>query len=218
MSKMAGKMNSDLLHAALQQKILPAVTFYFPDEVLPVAEAIFAGGLRVMEVAFRTGVAATAISMIRGEFPEMHVGAGTLLSDTQMSQAIDAGAQFGLAPGFNPSVCKNAMKQHFPFVPGVMTPSEIELTAEMGFKILKLFPAGQLGGVTFLNAIRSAYVQLEIQFIPMGGVSINNITDYLSLKNVIAVGGSWLATGELIAARQFGKITEQVRDALSKIK
>ena len=110
------------------------------------------------------------------------------------------------------------MKQHFPFVPGVMTPSEIELTAEMGFKILKLFPAGQLGGVTFLNAIRSAYVQLEIQFIPMGGVSINNITDYLSLKNVIAVGGSWLATAELIAARQFGKITVQVRDALSKIK
>ncbi len=217
MSKMVSKMDSDLLHAALQQKILPAVTFYSPDEALPVAEAILAGGLRVMEVAFRTGVAASAISMIRGKFPEMYVGAGTLLSDTQLSHALDAGAQFGLAPGFNPSVCRNAIRHHFPFIPGVMTPSEIELTAEMGFKILKLFPAAQLGGVPFLTAIRTAYVQLEVQFIPMGGVSINNITDYLSLKNVIAVGGSWLATGELVAAKQFGKITEQVREALSKI-
>jgi 2-dehydro-3-deoxyphosphogluconate aldolase/(4S)-4-hydroxy-2-oxoglutarate aldolase len=214
---MVDKLNSDLLYTALKQRILPAVTFYSADDALPVAEAILAGGLRVMEVPFRSGVAATAIGMIRGKFPEMYVGAGTLLSKTQMLQALDAGAQFGLAPGFNPSICENAMQLNFPFIPGVMTPSEIELTAEMGFKILKLFPAAQLGGVPFLSAIRSAYVQLEIQFIPMGGVSINNITDYLNLKNVIAVGGSWLATGELVAAKKFGKITEQVREALSKI-
>ncbi len=211
-------MNSDLLYTALQQRILPAVTFYSPDEALPVAEAILAGGLRVMEVPFRSVVAAKAISMIRGKFPEMFVGAGTLLTNKQMSQAIDAGAQFGLAPGFNPSICNHAIQHNFPFIPGVMTPSEIELTAEMGFRILKLFPAAQLGGMSFLRAIQSAYVQLEIQFIPMGGVSINNITEYLSLKNVIAVGGSWLATGESVAAGQFSKITEQVSAALTKIK
>jgi 2-dehydro-3-deoxyphosphogluconate aldolase / (4S)-4-hydroxy-2-oxoglutarate aldolase len=211
-------MNSDLLYTALQQRILPAVTFSSPEEALPVAEAILAGGLRVIEVPFRSGVAGTAISMIRAKFPEMYVGAGTLLTDKQMSHALDAGAQFGLAPGFNPSICKNAIQYNFPFIPGVMTPSEIELTAEMGFKILKLFPAAQMGGISFLSAIRSVYVQLQIQFIPMGGVSINNMADYLSLKNVIAVGGSWLATGELVAAKQFGKITEQVREALTKVK
>ena|SRR5450432_2254331 len=136
---MVDKLNSDLLYTALKQRILPAVTFYSADDALPVAEAILAGGLRVMEVPFRSGVAATAIGMIRGKFPEMYVGAGTLLSKTQMLQALDAGAQFGLAPGFNPSICENAMQLNFPFIPGVMTPSEIELTAEMGFKILKLF-------------------------------------------------------------------------------
>ncbi len=210
-------MNSDLLFTALNQRILPAVTLYTPDEALPVAEAILAGGLHVMEVPFRSRVAATAITMIRKKFPEMYVGAGTLLTDVQLAHALDAGAQFGLAPGFNPSICKIAIEHNFPFIPGVMTPSEIELTAEMGFKILKLFPAAQLGGVSFLSAVGSAYVQLELQFIPMGGVSINNISDYLNLKNVIAVGGSWLATRELVEAKKFGKITEQVREALAKI-
>lgn len=210
-------MENELLYTALSQRILPAVTFSSADEVLPVAEAMLRGGLRVMEVTFRTIVAAEAITIIRKNFPEMYLGAGTLLSVTQLAQAMDAGAQFGLAPGFNPAICRKALGDQFPFIPGVMTPSEIELAAEMGFRILKLFPASQPDGVHFLKAIQDPYESLQIKFIPMGGISLNNMNAYLQLKNVIAVGGSWLTKDELIKAKQFDKITESVKEVLLKI-
>jgi 2-dehydro-3-deoxyphosphogluconate aldolase/(4S)-4-hydroxy-2-oxoglutarate aldolase len=210
-------MDYPLLTTALQQKIFPAVTFSSIDEVLPVTEAIYKGGLRVMEVTFRTGVAADAIQAIRKNFPDMYIGAATLLSSAQVSEAVGAGAQFGLAPGFNPAVCTFAIKTHFPFIPGVMTPSEIELAAEMGFTILKLFPAAQLDGPVFLKAIYNTYIQLQLQFIPMGGVSLENMQEYLLQKNVIAVGGSWLASRELISSKQFDQITERVKAALQRI-
>ena len=210
-------MDNNILHTALQQKILPAVTFSSIEEVLPVTEALITGGLKVMEVTFRTDVAAVAIQMIRKNFPKMFVGAATLLSTAQVQEAVEAGALFGLAPGFNPSVCSYAIKTHFPFVPGVMTPSEVELAAEMGLTILKLFPAAQINGPEFLQALNNTYIQLPLQFIPMGGVSMKNIQEYLKLKNVIAVGGSWLASRELISSKQFDKITSQVKEVLHLI-
>ena len=170
-----------------------------------------------MEVTFRTGAAAAALEMIRRNFPDMYVGAGTLLSPAQVNEAIDAGAQFGLAPGFNPSVCSQTIKNNFPFVPGVMSPSEVEGASEMGFTILKLFPAAQINGPEFLKALYSTYTQLQVQFIPMGGVSIKNIRDYLQLKNVIAGGGSWLASRELISSKDFNGITERVQEVLRQI-
>ena len=211
-------MDDGFLHRALSQKILPAVTFSSANEALPVAEAMLRGGLRVMEVTFRTAAAAEAIAIIRKNLPEMFLGAGTLLSVTQLKQAMDTGAQFGLAPGFNPIICKNAIDHQFPFIPGVMTPSEIESASAMGFKILKLFPASQVGGVHFLKAMQDPYQSLQIKFIPMGGVSINNINEYLQLKNVIAVGGSWLTKEEFMRAGHYDKITESVRDALQHTK
>jgi 2-dehydro-3-deoxyphosphogluconate aldolase/(4S)-4-hydroxy-2-oxoglutarate aldolase len=209
-------MGKILLKRVLQQKILPAVSITDVEQALPVAEAILRGGLNVMEVPFRTMVAPEAISTIRKNFPEMYVGAGTLLSPEQLSQAIASGAQFGLAPGFNPLVCRNALDNDFPFIPGVMSPSEIELAAEMNFKILKLFPAAQLDGIRFLKAVLETYGHLQLQFIPMGGVSLTNISDYLNLKNVIAVGGSWLTPKEIITAGLFEKITSEVKQALLK--
>jgi 2-dehydro-3-deoxyphosphogluconate aldolase/(4S)-4-hydroxy-2-oxoglutarate aldolase len=209
-------MEKILLRTVLQQKILPAVSITSIEQALPVAEAILKGGLNVMEVPFRTNVAPEAISVIRKNFPEMYVGAGTLLSPEQLGMAMASGAQFGLSPGLNPSVCRNALDNDFPFIPGVMSPSEIELAAEMNFMILKLFPAAQLDGTRFLKAVLEAYGHLQIQFIPMGGVSMTNIPDYLNLKNVIAVGGSWLTTKDIIAAGAFDKISSQVREALLK--
>lgn len=215
--KCIGRMDNHFLQTALRQKILPAVTFSAIDEVLPVTEAILKGGLNTMEVTFRTGVAAEAIQMIRKNFPEMNIGAGTLLSPAQVQEAVEAGAQFGLAPGLNPIVCLYAVKNQFPFVPGVMTPSEVEQAAEMGFRILKLFPAAQIQGPEFLNALNITYTQLQMEFIPMGGISIKNMQEYLLQKNVIAVGGSWLASRELISSKQFDLITKRVQEVLHLI-
>lgn len=209
-------MEKILLDTVLKRKILPAVTFSSTEEALPVAEAILDGGLNVMEVPFRTGVAAAAIRIIRNKYPEMYIGAGTLLSTAQVNQAIDAGAQFGLAPGFNHSVCQEAINHEFPFIPGVMTPSEIERASEMNFRILKFFPAAELDGVRFLGALEDVYEQLEVRFVPMGGVSLSNMKDYLQLKNVIAIGGSWLASKKLIVKNQFKKIREQVKEAIEE--
>ncbi|HEX5172265.1 MAG TPA: bifunctional 4-hydroxy-2-oxoglutarate aldolase/2-dehydro-3-deoxy-phosphogluconate aldolase [Cyclobacteriaceae bacterium] len=201
----------------LKEKILPAVTFNSIDEVLPVAEAILRGGLSIVEIAFRSKVAAESITIIKKNFPEMSVGAGTLLTVNQVEQAVNAGAEFGLAPGFNPVTCKSAREKKLPFIPGVMTPSEIELASTMSFDILKLFPAAQLGGADFLRAIDGPYGQLNLQFIPMGGVNLSNLNEYLKLKNVIAVGGSWLATRALIESKNYPAIRRNVEEALNKV-
>lgn len=206
------------LPEALKQKILPAVTFDAIKSALPVAEAILKGGLRVMEIPLRTDVALKAIALIRKSFPEMNVGAGTILNTVQLKKAVDAGAQFGLSPGFNQTIVNETKLIGFPFIPGVMTPSEIELACEQGFAIQKLFPAEQLGGVAFLKAMQGPYNQLKVKFIPMGGVSIDNIGEYTKLKNVIAVGGSWIASKELIKDKNYKAIKNNVIAALDSIK
>jgi 2-dehydro-3-deoxyphosphogluconate aldolase/(4S)-4-hydroxy-2-oxoglutarate aldolase len=179
---------------------------------------ILKGGLDVMEVPFRTKVAAESIKLICNTFPEMKIGAGTILTPAQVAEAKKAGAQFGLAPGFNPAVVKEAIKNDFPFIPGVMTPSEVELALELGCKILKLFPASQVGGIAMLNALIGPYGYTGVKFIPMGGVTLDNLNEFLSLKNVEAVGGSWLATKSLIEKKAFDVIEQNVKDALDKAK
>jgi 2-dehydro-3-deoxyphosphogluconate aldolase/(4S)-4-hydroxy-2-oxoglutarate aldolase len=211
-------MNGFSLAEALSQKILPAITFDTEEHVLPVAEALLKAGLRVMEIPFRTAIAEKAIAALRKTFPEMYVGAGTLLTTGQLTKAVDAGAQFGLSPGFNQTVCNESKRIGFPFIPGVMTPSEIEFANELGYPILKLFPAGQIGAMSFLKAMQGPYEQLNVQFIPMGGVSIDNMSGYLALKNVIAVGGSWIATKELMEAKNYQAIENNVTEALHKVK
>lgn len=170
-----------------------------------------------MEVAFRTEAATHSITEIRKTFPEMTIGAGTILSLAQLQYAIDSGAQFGLSPGYHPDICREAKRLGFPFIPGVMTPSEIESAHAGGYDILKLFPAEQAGGIPFLKSLQGPYEQLGVRFIPMGGVNLQNIDQFVSLKNVIAVGGSWLASRELIDQQDFGTIEKNVREALQKI-
>lgn len=206
------------LKAALQQKILPAIVFYDEGNVLPVAEAFLNGGLHVIEVPARTSVALNAVSVIRKTFPEMFVGAGTLLTTTSINDAINAGAQFGLSSSLNTKVCNEASHKQFPFIPGVMTPSEIELAYELGYDIQKLFPASQIGGASFLKAMLGPYDQLNIQFIPMGGINIFNMHEYHQLKNVITVGGSWLASKQMMEEKNYKGIEETVRQALQAIK
>jgi 2-dehydro-3-deoxyphosphogluconate aldolase/(4S)-4-hydroxy-2-oxoglutarate aldolase len=209
-------MDKDFLAAILSQRILPAVTFEKEEHILPVAEALVKAGLLTMEIPFRTGIASNAIELIRKKFPEINIGAGTLLSPSQVKEANNAGAQFGLSPGFNQQVCDESARYQLPFIPGVMTPSEIEIACSQGYTILKLFPAEQLGGLAFLKAMQGPYEQLKVQFIPMGGVNINNLKEYISLRNVIAVGGSWIATKELMNQKDYKTIEENARKAISK--
>ena len=208
---------NDLLVQALQQKILPAVVFYDEDSILPVTESFLSAGLNVMEIPFRTSVAVHAVSRIRKEFPEMFVGAGTILNVNSLKDAANAGAQFGLSSSLNSKVCNEANQMKFPFIPGVMTPSEIELANELGYTIQKLFPAEQLGGASFLKAMLGPYGQLNLQFIPMGGVNLSNINIYLQLKNVIAVGGTWLATKEMMINKEYKVVETTIREALRHI-
>jgi len=205
------------LSSILTKKILPAITFYDAMHAVPVAEALLAAGLNVMEVPLRTGEALKAIEAICKAVPEMQIGAGTILNAQQLNSVINAGAQFGLAPGFNPAIARQALELNFPFIPGVMTPSEIELACEMGYNILKLFPAGQVGGPGFLKAVDAPYAQLNVQFIPMGGVNLGNLATYVKLPNVIAVGGSWLVTKQLMEAKDYKTIEQNITAALQRI-
>jgi 2-dehydro-3-deoxyphosphogluconate aldolase/(4S)-4-hydroxy-2-oxoglutarate aldolase len=209
--------NKFSLQQALQQKILPAITFWNESDALPVAETFLNAGLPVMEITFRTDVAQHAIHAIRKRFPGICVGAGSLLTTEQVHKAIDAGAQFGLSPGLS-QVCREAADLGFPFIPGVMTPSEIENANSLGYPIQKLFPAEPMGGISYLKAMLGPYEQLNIQFIPMGGVNLNNMHAYLQLKNVIAVGGSWLATNELMSAKNYKAIEQNIAAALLRTK
>ena len=203
------------LETILAKRILPAVTIENPAEAIPVAQAILRGGLNVMEVPFRTGDAATCIRNIKARAPEMIVGAGTILEKAQMEDCRKAGAAFALAPGFNPSLVRFAREINLPFIPGVMTPSEVERALEMGCKLLKLFPVGPLGGPGFLKALAGPYGHLGIQFIPMGGVQQSNMNEYLQQPNVLAVGGSWLAPTHLIRDRSWQSIEIRVREAVT---
>ncbi|MEX0995007.1 MAG: bifunctional 4-hydroxy-2-oxoglutarate aldolase/2-dehydro-3-deoxy-phosphogluconate aldolase [Balneolaceae bacterium] len=196
------------------KKLLPAITLEKVDAALKLADTYLKAGLDVMEITFRTEVAATAIKKISGSFPEMKIGAGTLLTVDQVKAAQDAGAQFGLSPGLNEKVVRSAIGNSFPFIPGVSTPSEIELALDYNYKVLKLFPADLLGGIAYIRSLEGPYRTTGAQFIPMGGVNVTNLSEYLRSPIVLAAGGSWMAPGDLVKNRQFDKIGEIVRRSL----
>lgn len=206
---------NEALKAALSKKILPVIVFYNADDALYVAEAFLKAGLNIMEVPMRTSAAPQAIENIRKHFPAMHLGAGTLLTKDLLQQAINAGAQFGLSAGLNLSICEEAKRLKFPFVPGVMTPSEIDMAALQGFDIQKVFPVNQIGGADYIKAVQEPYAQLGVQFIPMGGINVSNMQQYLQLQTVIAVGGSWVAPKEMIVQKKFTEIEVLVSEALA---
>ncbi len=195
-------------------RIVPLVAVDDSDSAGPLADAMQAGGLPVLEVAFRTDAAVAAIKTIAGSHPDMLLGAGTVLTIDNLRRARDAGAKFALAPGFNPSVVEAAIAMNFPFFPGVATPSDIEAAMSMGLTILKFFPAETSGGVAALKALSGPYGPAGARFLPTGGISMKNMCEYLALKTVIAVGGSWIAGREDIAAGNWDVIAFNCRQAV----
>lgn len=205
-----------MLQQLLQRPIIPVIVIDHVSDAEPLAEALLNGGIDVIEVTFRTAAAGEAIESIRKNFPEMLVGAGTVVTSEQAQRAIDAGVSFGLAPGLNPETVKFFQQKDTLFIPGVMTPSEIERGLALGCKLLKFFPAGSVGGVGMLNALGGPYASLGVQFCPTGGINLDNMNDYLSLAIVANIGGSWLATKQQIKDKQWDVIRQQAKEAMAK--
>lgn len=179
-------------------RVVATATIENVDDANPLAEALLAGGIESIEVTLRTPVALKAIQLLAQNFPEMLVVAGTLIYPSQVKAVQDAGASCAVAPGMNRKVIEAALEAEFPFAPGIATPSEIECALEYGCDILKFFPAEPLGGLSYLNNMRAPYSHLELKFIPLGGLSVENACDYLRESYILAVGGSWIANSKAI--------------------
>ena len=188
------------------------------EDAVPLAHALLDGGIDVLELTLRTEAAIDAIRAIKTEAPQMIVGAGTVLSVEQVQQVVAAGADFALAPGMNPAVVRAAQSAGLPFVPGVATPSDVERALECGCRVLKFFPAEPAGGLTYLKSMAAPYAHLNVRFIPLGGLNAENAIRYLDDPMILAVGGSWIAKRESIAAGDWASITALARQAQALVK
>jgi 2-dehydro-3-deoxyphosphogluconate aldolase / (4S)-4-hydroxy-2-oxoglutarate aldolase len=197
-----------------RRRVVPVVVLDDVAAAIPLAETLLSAGLDVMEITFRTAAAPPAIHAISLAFPQMLIGAGTLLTPAQVEQAVASGARFGVAPGLSEAVIQSADTHGLPMLPGVMTPSEIERAIGLGCRLLKFFPAELAGGVKMLEALWGPYAQTGVSFVPLGGVNAKNMADYLALPAVAAIGGSWMVAPKLIAARDWSAIESLTREAL----
>ena len=195
--------------------VVPVIAVDTPEDGLKLCEALLKGGLPVAEITFRTAAAAETIKAASVHFPELILGAGTVLTTDQLKQAVDAGAKFAVAPGCNTRIIEAAQKAGLFFAPGISTPSDIERALELGCKLLKFFPAEASGGVKMLKALIGPYGHTGIQFCPTGGVTTQNLADYLALPQVAFAGGTWIAAKDAIKAKDWAKIEQTAREAVA---
>ena len=199
------------------QPLVPVIVLDDATLAEPLAEALLNGGLRVMEITFRTTAAEAAIRCIAKKFPDIFIGAGTVLNATHVQRARDAGAQFFVSPGLHPATVAAARETGLPILPGVCTPTEVEAALALNCTVLKFFPAEAAGGVKMLKALAGPYAHTGVKFCPTGGITADNMRDYLRLPIVAAVGGSWMVDSKLINARRFDDITRLTKEALASI-
>ena len=192
-------------------RVVPVITIDSPESALPLADALLEGGLPVAEITFRTAAAAEVIRRLAEKRPELLVGAGTILTHENIEAARAAGAKFGVAPGFNPDIIEIAEECDWPFIPGVCTPSEIEAALAMDCKLLKFFPAGAMGGTRLLKAIAAPYAHTGVRFLPTGGVTADNLAEYLAIPGVLACGGTWIASRDDIKSGNWPLIVDRCR-------
>ncbi len=204
-------MNKKLIEIMHVSPVIPVIAIEHPDHALPLAKALVAGGIRVLEVTLRTPYGLEAIRTIAQMVPEAIVGVGTLTKPEELSQARQSGAVFGVSPGLTPALVAAVKTSGLPLLPGVMTPSEVMEAREAGFFQLKLFPAVPAGGVGMLNAIAGPLP--DVLFCPTGGVSQDTAAQFLACKNVACVGGSWLTPQDAVKAGDWGRITALAKAA-----
>ncbi|MBP3338488.1 MAG: bifunctional 4-hydroxy-2-oxoglutarate aldolase/2-dehydro-3-deoxy-phosphogluconate aldolase [Lachnospiraceae bacterium] len=196
--------------------IVPVVVIDDAKDALPLAKALIDGGINCAEVTFRTAAAKDAIKIISEAYPNMLVGAGTVLTKEQVDDAVMAGAKFLVSPGLNPRTVQYAMDKGVTMIPGVCTPSDIERGLELGLKVMKFFPAEPSGGITMIKALAAPYT--DVLFMPTGGISKDNIEKYLEFNRVIACGGSWMVSKDMIKSGDFARITELSREAMDIVR
>ena len=209
-------MNETMNNLIAQYGVVPVVVLEDEKDALPLAEALIKGGLPVAEVTFRTAAAEGSIKAMCEAYPEMLVGAGTVLSVEQVDRALKAGARFIVTPGFDEEVVDYCIANNIPVYPGTVTPSEVTKAVKRGLNICKFFPAEQYGGVSTIKALSAPFT--TVKFMPTGGVSAKNLKDYLSCSKIVACGGSWMVKGDLIKAQQFDKIRELTAEAVALVK
>ena len=210
--------NPTMSHAGTLERIgelgvVPVIAIEQAAAAVPLADALLAGGLPIVEITFRTAVAAEVIHRITSERPHVIVGAGTVLTVANLEAAKASGAVFAVAPGVNPQVVQHAKKIGLPFFPGVATPTDIEQALSLGCTLLKFFPAEALGGVTMIDALAAPFRHAGVRFIPTGGVTPGNLESYLKLDTVAAVGGTWIAKKDDLSAGKWDEIRDRCRGA-----
>lgn len=192
--------------------IVPVVVLNDAKDAAPLAKALCEGGLPCAEVTFRTEAAEESIRIMTTEFPQMLVGAGTVLTTEQVDRAVGAGAKFIVSPGLNPKVVKYCIEKGVPVTPGTSNPSDVEQAIELGLDVVKFFPAEAAGGLNMIKSMAAPYTNMK--FMPTGGINAKNINSYLAFPKILACGGSWMVKGDLVAAGEFDKITELTREAV----
>ena len=207
-------MSMDLTSRLLERRLIPVVIIEDAAKAVDLAQTLLSAGLGVIEITFRTKAAEEAIRRIAKDCPKMLVGAGTLLDSEQVKKAAEAGARFGLAPGLDEKIVQTAQKENLTFVPGVVTPSEVQKGLSLGCKIQKFFPAEQAGGAPYLKALEGPYGHTGVRFIPTGGLQVGNAAAYLALKCVAALGGSWFVDKKFIEANDWKKIQTLTQEAI----
>lgn len=196
--------------------IVPVVVLDDVKDAEPLAKALCDGGLPCAEVTFRTPAAEESIRIMSEKFPDMFVGAGTVLTTEQVDRAVAAGAKFIVSPGLNPKIVKYCVEKGITITPGCANPSDIEQALEYGLNVVKFFPAEQAGGLAYIKAIAAPYV--DVKFMPTGGINPQNVKDYLAYDRIVACGGSWMVKGDLIKSGNFEKITALVKEAVEIVK
>jgi 2-dehydro-3-deoxyphosphogluconate aldolase/(4S)-4-hydroxy-2-oxoglutarate aldolase len=210
------KIMANVAEKIAELGIVPVVVLNDAKDAAPLAKALTEGGLPCAEVTFRTEAAEESIRIMTTEYPDMFVGAGTVLTIDQVDRAVAAGAKFIVSPGFDPEIVDYCLSKDIPVFPGIITPSELAQAVKRGLKVVKFFPAEQFGGVATIKALAAPYT--TVKFMPTGGVSAKNLRDYLSCDKIIACGGSWMVKGDLVKAGEFDKIRELTAEAVALAK
>ena len=191
--------------------VVPVVVLEDTKDAAPLAKALVEGGLPCAEVTFRTEAAEASIRLMAEQYPEMLIGAGTVLTKEQVNAAVKAGAKFIVSPGFDPEIVDYCLKKEIPVLPGCISPSEVAQAVKRGLNIVKFFPAEAAGGLAMIKAMAAPYTSLK--FMPTGGINAKNLEEYLSCDKILCCGGSWMVKGDLVKAGKFDKIREMTKEA-----